>query len=328
MPKEKKPNKTLQVLITILVVVVIITLSFIFQGEKQNTPVNEKINPYIEKIVLNDLTLRTKSSNIASNCESGNKECQLNLIYRYVVDNNSYYSDPRTQELIQSPQETINIKGGDCEDLTILLISLLENLGIKTYLVLTENHAYTLACGLDLDKLQTEVLKSMNQKINWYDEIVSIPKNSAMYYGGDGSKLDSTIKINYEIDSTIPIKLEVVNSKYALEDWSNGESYKYYPSCSKESFYKWSSQCEIEKAGGILIINNNEEDAKIKLKMDIEYTNINLEDFSTEYYIIKKEKCIILESTAGKTGYPGMEVEIIGNKTAIDPLTKEEYSLE
>ena len=46
------------------------------------------------------------------------------------------------------------IGGGDCEDLTILLNSYLENLGIETYLVLTDNHAYTLACDIDPKKLK------------------------------------------------------------------------------------------------------------------------------------------------------------------------------
>ena len=40
------------------------------------------------------------------------------------------------------------------------------------------------------------------------------------------------------------------------------------------------------------------------------------------------EKCIILESTAGKMGYPGMKLIINEEKIAVDSATKEEYPLE
>ena len=105
-------------------------------------PVIQRAEPYISKVVFDDINLRTQAASIVRGCPSGDKECQINKLYRYVVENYDYYSDPRSREFIQSPSETMKVKGGDCEDLTILLNSLLENLGIKTYLVLTEDHAY------------------------------------------------------------------------------------------------------------------------------------------------------------------------------------------
>ena len=124
-------------------------------------PVVQRAEPYICKIVFEDVSLRTQAASIVRGCPSGDKECQINKLYRYVVENYDYYSDPRSREFIQSPSETMKIKGGDCEDLTILLTSLLENLGIKTYLVLTEDHAYSLACDVDTEDLWQYIQESI-----------------------------------------------------------------------------------------------------------------------------------------------------------------------
>ena len=47
-----------------------------------------------------------------------------------------YTSDPRaTTEYVQFPNETINLRGGDCDDLSVCYSSLLESVGIETALV-------------------------------------------------------------------------------------------------------------------------------------------------------------------------------------------------
>jgi transglutaminase-like putative cysteine protease len=179
-------------------------------------PVIQNAEPYISKIVFDDITLRTQAASIVRECPSGDKECQVNKLYRYVVENYDYYSDPRSREFIQSPSETMNIKGGDCEDLTILLTSLLENLGIKTYLVLTENHASCLACGVDTEDLWqyiqesivTQASKDIDQKedmkvviengnlfvVEEKQQTFVLEEGHTFYYGGDGSEFTSPIE--------------------------------------------------------------------------------------------------------------------------------------
>ena len=72
--------------------------------------------------------------------------------------------DPRFRDFIQSTDETIQLGGGDCEDLTILLNSLLENIGIKTYMVVSEEHVYSLACGLNNQSIDV----SSNGVMKWF----------------------------------------------------------------------------------------------------------------------------------------------------------------
>ncbi len=45
------------------------------------------------------------------------------------------------------------------------------------------------------------------------------------------------------------------------------------------------------------------------------------------YYEIDGKKCVVLDATAGKYGYPGYDANPEGEKIAIDPLTKEYFYL-
>lgn len=167
-----------------------------------NDPVLNNWKQYTEKILFEDIQLRKYAVNIAANCSSGDQECETFDIYSYVVKNYKYYADPRFRNLIQSVNETMDLKGGNCADLTILLNSLLENMGIKTYMVVTENHAYSLACNLDKQKLSNEAL-SENKPMKWYnvsnEECVVLDASAGQtsnvgyepYKGGNKTAIDS-----------------------------------------------------------------------------------------------------------------------------------------
>ena len=58
------------------------------------------------------------------------------LIFNDFVKNLVYTSDPRaTAEYVQFPKQTLELKGGDCDDLSVAFSSLLESVGIQTALV-------------------------------------------------------------------------------------------------------------------------------------------------------------------------------------------------
>lgn len=58
------------------------------------------------------------------------------FIFDEFIKNMQYISDPRaTAEYVQYPKETIDLKGGDCDDLSVCYSALLENVGIETALV-------------------------------------------------------------------------------------------------------------------------------------------------------------------------------------------------
>jgi hypothetical protein len=72
----------------------------------------------------------------------------------YVVDPNTptyeaSSSNPRAVDFLQYPNQTLKYKGGDCDDLSILLTSLLESIGVETAVITIPGHIY-MAFALDM----------------------------------------------------------------------------------------------------------------------------------------------------------------------------------
>ena len=64
------------------------------------------------------------------------------IIFNSFIQNLSYTSDPRaSSEYVQYPKQTLDLKGGDCDDLSVCYSSLLESIGIETALVDYKNEA-------------------------------------------------------------------------------------------------------------------------------------------------------------------------------------------
>jgi hypothetical protein len=58
------------------------------------------------------------------------------ILFNSFIENLTYTSDPRASaEYVQYPKETLELKGGDCDDLSVCYSSLLESIGIETALV-------------------------------------------------------------------------------------------------------------------------------------------------------------------------------------------------
>lgn len=58
------------------------------------------------------------------------------IIFDSFIKNLTYTSDPRASaEYVQYPKQTLELKGGDCDDLSVCYSSLLESIGIETALV-------------------------------------------------------------------------------------------------------------------------------------------------------------------------------------------------
>lgn len=68
--------------------------------------------------------------------------CQSKAIYSFVKDNFDYVRDPNSYEYVKTPIESLNNLGGDCDDASVLLASLLGSIGIKTRLVFIPRHVY------------------------------------------------------------------------------------------------------------------------------------------------------------------------------------------
>ena len=301
--------------------------------------------PYIEKIVVNDDELKELASAIVE--DYSEKEGKVNAIYRYIVEGFNYTADPEHTESIQSPFETLEIKAGDCEDLTILACSLLENTGIKTYLVLTENHAYALVSGINSDNLWEYINKSLEEQyiedhmVSSLDETLQLEAGYVYYYGGDGEvfpieaatfgdsvvKIDS-LEIDYSVWSSEPVNIYILPSKDEIDNMVERRNFQHYPECAEQGVYQAQATCEIPRYGGTAIQNRTSRDATVDVEVTFSY-KIYFEGLKITYYTLKDEQAIVLELTAGEYGYPGYSpVEETERRIAIDPVTKEYFYLE
>ena len=302
--------------------------------------------PYIEKIVLDDAELTELAEGIVQGYPD--REGQVNAIYRYIVEDFTYIADPEDTESIQSPFETLDVKGGDCEDLAILACSLLGNIVIKTYLVLTENHAYALVSGIDSDNLWRYINKSLREQfvedrdmVSSIDEAFQLKAGYVYYYGGDGRVFpieaatfgDSVVKIesleiDYSVSSSEPLNIYILPSKDEFDSLVERRSFEHYPDCQGQGVYEMQSTCEIPRYGGIALQNPTSRNAMVNARVAFGY-KVYFEGLKVTYYTLEGEQAVVLELTAGKYGYPGYSpMAEAERKFAIDPVTEEYFSIE
>jgi len=102
---------------------------------------------YLAAINPEDPKINVLASKLVKDCASGNHYCETSKLLSFVSNKIKYRSDPiSSSDYVKPPALTLEARAGDCEDQSILLISLLGSLGIRSYLVFTNNHAYPLVC--------------------------------------------------------------------------------------------------------------------------------------------------------------------------------------
>jgi hypothetical protein len=295
-----------------------------------------RANPYLNKIEVDNQSLHDYAFSIIQECQTQESACILNKIYRHIVENFQYISDPEGEEVIRSPFDTIKIKGGDCEDLSILLISLLENIGITSYLVLTDTHAYALAVEINPNELWPYVEESLLQQFEkdndktirqYFSDTIEV--GAGWYYGGDGSNLSDSFEsltFTYTVTSSRPIDFFVVPSYEDFNQSYNQNSFDYYNSCYYENQEYISDSCTIYQYGGIGILNNHFKPVVVDVELEQYYQPSFYTLFQNETissYKINGKQSVVLDPTAGDYGYPGYDANVTGEKIAFDPITKD-----
>ncbi|MGL1891799.1 MAG: hypothetical protein OCD02_09240 [Spirochaetaceae bacterium] len=132
-------------------------------------------------VTANDPTVLRFARNIASSIRSDRKTAvnenlrnamaifqALNIFgMRYVIDPDSSYIELSENEkfldFLQFPQQTLDYRTGDCDDLSILYSALLESVGIRTAFITIPGHIY-MAFALDMD--EKKAIKTFSQPNN------------------------------------------------------------------------------------------------------------------------------------------------------------------
>jgi len=97
--------------------------------------------------------------NLAVSIVSPNSENPVISLHRYVHERVSYVDDPKGEEYIATPCETILTGGGDCEDHAILFASMLESVGIDAKMIwLKGEHTFV---GIQIEEEITEEIEKI-----------------------------------------------------------------------------------------------------------------------------------------------------------------------
>ena len=88
----------------------------------------------IKRIIVQQYTV---VSDLAKNLQGNNEQETFKNIWNFVRNNILYQNDEKGKEQLRRPQRTLHDKTGDCDDFSILISSILMNLGIKHELLVT-----------------------------------------------------------------------------------------------------------------------------------------------------------------------------------------------
>jgi hypothetical protein len=276
---------------------------------------------YLNAVDFNSFELRKKGMDIADKCD-GYKECQVAKLYNFISQEIEYYSDPRTDEYIQTPEQTLELKGGDCEDLSILLFSLLENIGVKSYLGFTYDHVFVVTCDLDLESLYYENLEA-NAKWNLlrdFKEKITLEANQTRCFGCNELADENELYVGFDVYSANLMDVFVLPTKEDVIKYKEDKTINY--GCYMNETLSSASECYLKKGGGLIITNNNDFSIEVNVNATFfikDYGDLNI---ASDFLHLNEHICVFLDPTLGEQGFAGDSgIAINEDFILIDPIT-------
>lgn len=260
---------------------------------------------YKSKIDKNNYKLRKLALSLVKDCEPNNKECMIVNIYRYIQSEINYLSDPVNLELIQSPEETLSLNAGDCEDLSILLASLLYNIGINSYLVHVPSHMYVMACGINQNIFYNELYKRYKNYFIHFKEQKFYNNRSIWYVELNNDYFEKSLLVR--LNSSKPVDIYAFVSINDLYNFKFNKNYNYYSVCSYKDITNLDTSCSLS-AGSILAVHIKHKNTYLDILGEIDPIDISK---NLHFYEINNQSCIALDpSIKGNFVLPGMEMDI------------------
>lgn len=263
-----------------------------------------RYQPYLDAIIPESDTLRALAYAKVKQCPPGDRACIMTELYRFVQHDIGYLSDPVSREHIQSPQATLTIGAGDCEDLSILLASLLDNVGVPNYLAFTDDHAYVMACGVEPQTIAPtlEQRYATDQAPVLQAETRFIQPHS-LFVTTFGFTVPTPVEI--DLHANEHFDWMVVPSQHDIEAIQQHRSYQVYQACSRNHITSFRSTCTIPV--GAQLIASNTRETPLELYVGFRYPRPpllpTLPTLRTQ--AINGVQCLPLDPSIKGQAYPG-----------------------
>ncbi len=150
----------------------------------------KKLNQLVEPA---DPSVRNTANKIARSYSGAYNIYQICAIFDKVRDQIEYVNDPRSHDYWAPANETLKIKGGDCDDKAILLSSMIEAMGGTTRIYLTDTHAFAAVYIGNRTKVTEAVVRGIracygNVDVNYltdkYGSWLMLDPTASLYAGG------------------------------------------------------------------------------------------------------------------------------------------------
>jgi hypothetical protein len=304
----------------------------------------QKAQPFLNKLTFDDSQLQSYASMKLTGCDASDTACVINALYRDILINYTCLTTPVNPSALQTPQQTIERKKGTCEELSILLCSLLSNVGLTSYLVFTDTHVYAMACDVTSDDLwnvseqsllhQTEEIFGETLVQSFVYPTYPLSASGILYAGGqEGNTFAGVIDsmtIDYNIQSDHQLTLFVLPTWDEYDKFNNSD-YEHFNPSDQWNFTNTSGTIqEMTTYGGILLYNPGTTPATISFNFTFSFQPSFYDTYNKNtltLYAIWEKHAVLLDPTLGTFGFAGYDAAITGEKTVIDPLTLEYNTL-
>lgn len=106
---------------------------------------------YVSRVTLTPQLKTITDRVVLAGCGS-DTICQAKAAFYFVRDELHYVKDPTSYEYVKGPLESLHSTGGDCDDASVLLASMLKSIGIPARFVFIPGHVYIEAMLPDAPK--------------------------------------------------------------------------------------------------------------------------------------------------------------------------------
>jgi len=175
---------------------------------------------YFVKKDISEMAKRVKKILQEEKTENHNRQIEIfnrvKVLFESFSEGMKYVSDPRaTTEYVQYPLETIELRGGDCDDLSVAFSAMLESVGI-----------------------QTAFVDYRNDKVNHVNLLVNtgIPAGNASLITGNDKKF--FVRKNLRGEGEVWIPLELTNFDSFEKSWELGSEKFYEEAVSNLGLHK------------------------------------------------------------------------------------------
>ncbi|MCU0850202.1 MAG: hypothetical protein MUC80_02870 [Candidatus Thermoplasmatota archaeon] len=232
---------------------------------------------------------------------------------------------------LQTPQQTIQRKQGTCEDLSILLCSLLTNIGLSSYLVFTDTHIYTTVSNVNPDQLWIIAEQSLIRLVEYrFNESLqqsfyltqTLEVTQALTALDDKNKtfdgLIEYLTIDYSFQSDFPIHFFVLPH-------GNINNFTPIPEYTQLNVTSGAGTIpHLYTYGGVVLFNGGNQTTTVTLDITFSFQPLFYKTYTKDLlsvYTMDGQEVILLDPILDDFGFPGYAAGIIGEKIAIDPLT-------